>query len=384
MLVWSVLCALWTAVSLVPARRPAWLAVVTFFIAWPVSELPFHVAVFDLAGVLVLVLAGAKLSLPGLALVALAVLGLAPHVASARRAAAVLEAAVGGKTPAPPRARLLGVLPFTPPGVEHLRDLVYGGSSRQRLDVWRPAGTRAGDARPTLLYVHGGGWIIGNKEYQGLCTVHELVAAGWVCYSTNYRLSPRATFPEHLDDVLAALAWVRAHAQGHGADPECIVLAGGSAGGHLASLASLCAEPPVQGCVPYYGVYDFTEESAPFPNRGFRFALQRWILKRRFADDPEAFRAASPIARVGRGAPPFFVVHGDRDNLVPVTQARAFVARLRAADVPVVYAELPGAGHAFEVFHSTRSFATISAVRRHLDALVAAHRSDHGTNPSLS
>ena len=88
-------------------------------------------------------------------------------------------------------------------------------------------------------------------------------------------------------------------------------------------------------------------------------------MKLRLLDDEGEFERASPIARVRRDAPPFFVVHGDRDSLVPVAGARAFVRALRGvSEAPVLYAELPGAQHAFDLFPSARTCATLGAVAR--------------------
>src|SRR3989442_2578192 len=98
-----------------------------------------------------------------------------------------------------------------------------------------------------------------------------LAAEGWVCVAANYRLSPRAAFPEHLIDCKLALRWVREHIESFGGDPDFVVVTGGSAGGHLAALVALTANAPeyqpgfedtdtsVTACVPFYGVYDLVE-----------------------------------------------------------------------------------------------------------------------------
>ena len=107
-----------------------------------------------------------------------------------------------------------------------------------------------------------------------------------------------------------------------------------------------------------------------WPNRGLRTLLQRHVMKARLAEHPERFEAASPIARVHAGAPPFLVVHGDLDTLVPVREARAFVAALRAVSrETVIYAEIPGAQHAFEVFPSMRTELVLAGVERFAEVL---------------
>ena len=95
-----------------------------------------------------------------------------------------------------------------------------------------------------LLQIHGGAWVIGNKRQQALPLMHHLAAHGWVCVAANYRLSPRATFPDHLIDVKLALGWIHEHIDSYGGDPEFVAITGGSAGGHLASLAALTANHP--------------------------------------------------------------------------------------------------------------------------------------------
>jgi acetyl esterase/lipase len=128
----------------------------------------------------------------------------------------------------------------------------------------------------------------------------------------------------------------------------------------------------VQACVPHYGVYDFTGES------GNRFAQQRLdsLIRKyvmpRDARYPEDYRAASPICRIGSDVPPFFVIHGRNDTLVPIPEARTFVDRLRAASGnPVAYAEIGGAQHAFDVFPSIRSAHVVRGVERFLEVCVA-------------
>jgi acetyl esterase/lipase len=260
------------------------------------------------------------------------------------------------------------------------RDVAYAPGVA--LDVYAGAGADPAP-RPVFIYVHGGGWVIGNTRQQGRLTVHELAAAGWVCVTINYRLSPRATFPDHLIDVKRALRWVKAHIAEQGGDPSFVVIGGGSAGAHLASLAALTAGRPeyqpgfedddlsVQGCVAYYGVFDFVDRDRHFPHRAFHdLLLARMVMKAKLAAAAEAYQAASPVHQVCAAAPPFLVFHGDRDSLAPVSAARAFVAALRGTCAsPIAYVELPGAQHAFELFPSLRSVAAVQGTRRFCQAI---------------
>jgi acetyl esterase/lipase len=183
--------------------------------------------------------------------------------------------------------------------------------------------------------------------------------------------------------VKRALAWVKGHIAEYGGDPGFIAISGGSAGGHLCALAALTAGDPafqpgfegadtsVQASVPFYGVMDLTsspEGSAIF-GPGMVEMLEKTVMKVKEADQPEIFRNASPTYRVHAGAPPFFVLQGENDTLVPVQMARTFVERLRAVSAsPVAYAELPLAQHAFDVVASLRCQATTSAVGDFLEA----------------
>ena len=266
-------------------------------------------------------------------------------------------------------------------GVEVVRDVAYDPRHGKRglLDVYRQRGADLRDA-PVLVQVHGGAWSVGSKDEQGVPLMHHMAARGWVCFSVNYRLSPRDPFPAQIIDVKRALAWVKEHAREYGGDPRFVAITGGSAGGHLAALAALTpgdpayqpgfedADTSVQAAVPFYGVYDLagsigTPRSVQMRDR----FLARRLL---FADpskDLERFRQASPLARVHAGAPPMLVIHGARDSLVEVEQARHFVRALREVSrQPVAYAELPGTQHAFDIFPSIRSAAVTRGVERFL------------------
>jgi acetyl esterase/lipase len=228
--------------------------------------------------------------------------------------------------------------------------------------------------------------MAGRKEGQAEPLMAHLAERGWVCVAPNYRLSPRAAWPDHIVDVKRALAWVKANIAEHGGDPDFVVITGGSAGGHLCSLAALTphvadfqpgfedADTSVVAAVPFYGVYDFTNRHGTSRADMLPFLEQR-VFKTALAQDRTRWEQASSISHVSPDAPPFFVLHGTNDSLVPVEQARTFVDELRKTSTsPVIYAELPLAQHAFEVFPSVRTHHTVHAVERFL----AVVRSEHG------
>ncbi|WP_435769162.1 alpha/beta hydrolase fold domain-containing protein [Nocardioides sp. SYSU DS0651] len=265
-------------------------------------------------------------------------------------------------------------------GVEVHRNVRYAPHGRRGLlDVYTSEVTPARGA-PVLLQVHGGGWTIGNKDQQGLPLMQHMAARGWVCVAPNYRLAPREPWPAQIVDVKAAIAWIKDNIADYGGDPEYVAITGGSAGGHLTALAAVTPNAPefqpgfedadtsVQAAVPYYGVYDFAGASGLKSARLLRDEfLSGWVIKEAFRDHPEIYELASPLLRVTPDDPDFFVIHGARDTLVDPRQARSFVDALRATSKrTVVYAELPGAQHAFDVFPSIRSQHLVRATERFL------------------
>jgi acetyl esterase/lipase len=242
-----------------------------------------------------------------------------------------------------------------------------------KLDVYRGPGNVAN--RPACLYIHGGGWTVGDKREQGLPLLHSMARNGWVCFSANYRLSPGATFPDHLVDMKAALVWVREHAEEYGADASFVAVAGGSAGGHLAALIGLTehdaryqpgfesAATSVQAVVPIYGVYDTTNRLGVQSDQYVPLLMEPLVMKAFLEDEPEKFREASPLDQIHPDIPPFLVIQGDRDTLAPVEEARAFVDRLaETSRSSVVYMEFPGAQHIFDLFYSYQSARMVEGV----------------------
>lgn len=266
----------------------------------------------------------------------------------------------------------------------HNAGISYGEyGSANHLDIWqRPDLDPTGKA-PVLFQIPGGAWTTGNKRGQAHPLMSHLAELGWICVAINYRHSPRNTWPDHIVDVKRALAWVKAHISEYGGDADFIAITGGSAGGHLSSLAALTPNDPqfqpgfedadtrVQAAVPFYGVYDFTRvEDAMHPM--MLPLLERIVVKQPHSVNLKSYIAASPVTHVSADAPPFFVLHGRNDSLVPVEQARGFVARLQEVSrQPIVYAELPFTQHAFDMLGSVRAAHTAVAVEQFLAEIYA-------------
>jgi acetyl esterase/lipase len=359
-----------------PTRRPL-LGLVSFLAGCLTAELAFH-ALFLLTVIVALLLRAGALATRagqlglGLSLAA-AILLLISCVESAR-SGAVVERVMGELPRTLEWRRLLLPFPVRPPEVERVADVTYYKDDRWdlKLDVFRRRG-QEGKSRPALIFCHGGGYIMGHRRYIGLPTVHRMAARGWVCFSIQYRLSPRATFPDQLVDAKRVIAWVRAHAHEWGVDPSFIVISGNSAGAHLAALAALTpnhaawqpgfeeADTRVQACIAYYGVYDLANRSGPWSKGATLMAYERFVFKQRVTEAQARYAEASPSRHVGPDAPPFFVMHGTHDTVVPVEESRQFVAALGER---AVYLELPGAQHSFDTFPSLRTAALLDAVER--------------------
>jgi acetyl esterase/lipase len=400
-----------TANARFPRRPASRFAVPSFFAAWPTIELAPQFLVVQFVGALLFARAGALDSARGVVALALAVvswIGLVVLSRQSARAGAVVERALADGLGADYAAtlgdvgdatahralsvfRLALAFPLPDPRVEAIRNVRYadGAGRRHLLDVYRPATPVTG--APVLVQVHGGAWIIGEKREQGRPLMYQLAASGWVCVAPNYQLSPGVAFPEHLIDVKRALAWVRGHIAEYGGDPDFVVLSGGSAGGHLATLAALTPNDPeyqpgfadvdtsVAACVPFYAPYDLNGRVTGPTGSGLDRLLERSVMKQSRASAPELYRLASPLEQIEPGAPPFMIVHGTADSLVAVEVARAFADELgRKSENPVVFVELPGAEHAFEVFHSLRSDAVVRGVHRFLTVVQARARHDFG------
>ncbi len=265
-----------------------------------------------------------------------------------------------------PRSLLFRPLPRVRNGVSVLRDVPFARRDGRVLamDIYR--GSAQGGKRPGLVYIHGGAWVLGDKREQGLPLCNHLASLGWVCANANYRLSPGATYPDHVDDANSAVAWLREHAGEYGVDPEFIAIAGNSAGAHIAAMTALTGDS-VQAVITFYGVYDLTNRLGVHGSAFIDRLIGPHVLKAFFDTEPDKFHAASPVDHVARASVPWLILQGDRDSLTPVPEAREFARRLREHSTHMVgYAELPGAQHAFDIYYSLRTLAAVELAARFL------------------
>ncbi|MBX7122794.1 MAG: alpha/beta hydrolase fold domain-containing protein [Opitutaceae bacterium] len=252
-----------------------------------------------------------------------------------------------------------------PAGTKTISDLVYvtNGHARQKLDLYLPE--KVGSPTPVIVWIHGGGWVSGDKKENGAPGSVSHTTRGFAVASINYRLSGDAIFPAQIEDCKAAIRWLRAHAKEYNLDPRYIGVAGASAGGHLAALLgatghvknfdvgeNLDQSSAVQAVNDLFGPTDLLQMDA--------HALSGSRLVHDAASSPESRLVGGPIQekpyrdRAGRANPipyltksasPYLIIHGDQDPLVPHHQSELLFAALKQHGVPVRFHTIKGAGH---------------------------------------
>lgn len=250
------------------------------------------------------------------------------------------------------------------------RDVVYATVDQRplRLDIYQPTKGAPGESaeRPLVIWIHGGAWRAGSKERVPITSILD---HGFAIASVEYRLSPEAKFPAQAHDIKAAIRFLRAEASRYGFDSRRFVIAGASAGGHLAALVGLSdgtAElegslgeqldetSAVQATVSFYGASNLQtilSQSTPH-GLSVRVPALKLLLGGLPEERPELARLASPVVHVDGGDPPMWLLHGDADPQMPVEQSRELAEACRAAGCTVHLEVLPGAVHGGEVFYT--------------------------------
>lgn len=230
-------------------------------------------------------------------------------------------------------------------------DGVTDAAGSRRLDLSVPAGE---GPFPLIIWIHGGGWHSGERQPHGDQLAARFCPAGFAVAAVGYRLTPEAAFPAQIEDCNAALAWLRRYAADYRLDANRVGVIGHSAGGHLCALMAVTgglerfAGGEVQAAVCWSPVCDLDRERGEWPKSMFT-----WNPVDRFSQtffpgggyDAAFARGASPASYVHGKAPPMLIVHGDRDDVVPIGQARAFADALRASGAEVDYRVAEGRDH---------------------------------------
>jgi len=258
-----------------------------------------------------------------------------------------------------------------PQGVRAEKDIQYvpGGDESQRLDLYLPE--QPGEKPlPLVVYVHGGGWKGGSK--QG-CPAVVYVGRGYAAASVEYRFSQKAVFPAQIQDCQAAIRWLRANSKKYNIDPDHIGVWGGSAGGHLVSLLGTSGgkkafapiggnedqSDRVQAVCDVYGPANFNtvmQQAADDKSvkNIFKFNTPSdpysCLIGANLGEDKQKGAAVSPVHYVSSDNPPFLILHGTKDALVPLAQSEEFAAALEAKGVKVLFQKFPGGGHGGPMF----------------------------------
>jgi len=239
------------------------------------------------------------------------------------------------------------------------RDLAYraDGHERQKLDLYLPE--KSDRPAPLLIWIHGGGWQNGSKE-NALPLRQGWVERGYAVASINYRLSSHAVFPAQIEDCKAAIRWLRANAAKYQIDPARVGVWGSSAGGHLAALVGTAGDVKslevgehldqssrVQAVCDYYGPTDFHAfVSRPgYENHANPTSPESLLLGGTVKEKPDLAKAASPTTHVTADDPPFLIIHGDQDPVVPLQQSELLFTALKSARCHVHFHTIHGAGH---------------------------------------
>lgn len=258
-----------------------------------------------------------------------------------------------------------------PPGVRAEMDIPYvpGGDESQRLDLFLPE-KAADHPLPLVVSIHGGGWRGGSKAW---CPSVFMIARGYAAASIEYRFSQKALFPAQIQDCQAAIRWLRANSKKYNLDPDQIGVMGSSAGGHLVALLGTAGgkkafapiggnedqSDRVQAVCDYYGPSDFNtvmQQAADDKNvrNIFKFNTPSdpysCLIGVSLGSDRQKGEAVSPMHYVSKDNPPFLILHGTFDALVPYAQSTELAAALKAQGVEALLQTLPGSGHGGPAF----------------------------------
>jgi acetyl esterase/lipase len=222
---------------------------------------------------------------------------------------------------------------------------------------------------PVVVFIHGGGWQKGDKQ-AGLGRLIPLVQKGYFGATINYRLTDIAPFPAQIEDCKCAIRWVRAHAKEYNLDPDHIGVWGGSAGGHLVALLGTSGRAKalegkggwpdqssnVQAVADYFGPADFLYWAEEAKKKGVELqqleaqhagsAITK-LLGGKFSEKMDVAKQASPVTYIDKNDPPVFIGHGEKDQLVPLSQSQVFCDALKKAGVEATLHVVKGAGHGF-------------------------------------
>ncbi|MBQ0797419.1 alpha/beta hydrolase [Zhongshania sp.] len=412
-LIWA-----WTAWNVYHPHKskPEFLGILSFILGYITGELALHVIAIEVGLTLIIIMLGELSGLSdalGLAIALCSWTAIAVFYFRAQRADPIMAQAVryalqlapeqtldtsSSLLIEPDAKRLAKPFSYKLANVKRHKNIEYSRVNGRSLRVDIYQRDDAPQNAPVLFQMHGGAWLenMGSKNEQALPLMTQMAANGWVCVAVEYRLSPGSTFPEHIIDCKRALHWIKENIGEYGGNPDFVIATGGSAGGHLSSLLALSANAPefqpgfesadttVQGCIPFYGVYDFLNSQGQRSSESLSQWVSAKVLKKTRAESPELWRQASPLYWVHKDAPPFLIIHGEADTLVPVEESRVLYNALKeVSNQAVSFAELPDAQHAFELAISLRTQIVVNHLTGYLNELYRRHLENKTTSPAV-
>jgi acetyl esterase/lipase len=248
------------------------------------------------------------------------------------------------------------------------------GGTPLELDLYRPDGV---ENPPVALYLHGGGWAVGNRADRVAERIAPVVAQGIAIASASYRLTDAATWPAQRNDVVAAVSFLRDNADELGVRGDRIGAWGASAGGHLALMAALAGGAPLHAVVAFFpstdliALEDFQAGvDAPFPPflAGFTMpepSFEAQLIGAEPLEAPDRARDASPATFADQaGATRILLVHGDHDGLIPLSQSRLLFDKLREAGADASLLVIAGANHEDPAFDRPEILGGVAAFLR--------------------
>lgn len=265
-----------------------------------------------------------------------------------------------------------------PAGVKAERNLLFAkvGGKELRLDLFLPA--RSAAPVPVVVWIFGGAFRENNRLQQEGGAAW-LATHGYAVAAIEHRVSSEALFPAQIQDCKAAVRWLRAHAAEYRLDPSRIGAWGESSGGHLASMLGVSTgvkefegdagnageSSQVLAVVDFFGPTDFLQMDKAAPPGGMKHdpadSPESLVIGGLIQENPEKVRRANPITYVTKDCPPFLIVHGDRDLLVPCNQSELLFEALQKAHVDAAFYKIVSAGHGGPAFHTPVTSAMVLA-----------------------
>ncbi len=249
--------------------------------------------------------------------------------------------------------------PKLPDGVQAHRNLSYGPHERHVLDLFVPAGDKP---LPLLIWVHGGAWLGGSKDGQNPAL--QFLTKSYAVASINYRLSQHAVYPAQIEDCKAAVRYLRANAAKYRLNPDRFGAWGASAGGHLVALLGTTgdvkelegsggnpgASSRVQAVCDYFGPVDFTTMNSMTVVKGpidhdSPTAPEAKLIGGPVQENRDKSAKANPVTFITKDDPPFLILHGDKDPLVPHGQSEYLQRELKKAGLDATLIVAAGVGH---------------------------------------